>query len=111
MAIEECLCLMNGSRIPAAFLPDGDGDLARTDLVEQGRNCITQSLCLMADLRTNKNEKRDQHDHEKSVNHADTGGTAVSPLFDPGDGRFHEISEENREEKGDQSAAGDIEEG
>ncbi len=79
VTVQKSLGVLNGSGAPAAFLPNGDGNISRTNLIKELRHGVTQTLCLMADLGADKKEESDDQHQKQEINDAHGDSAAVRP--------------------------------
>jgi len=76
---------------------DGDGDIARADLVQRAGQCLGQPLRLPANFRADEKEEGGKQAKKQQVDDGNGNTPAASPAFHPRDGWINQVSKEDGE--------------
>src|SRR5215470_7480951 len=75
---------------------------------EKRRQRLCEPLCVVPNFGTNEKKEGAQEKNNENVDDPDGAAASLGPLCDPRNRGIHEISEEDRKQKCDQSSPRDI---
>ncbi len=95
--------------VPAVFCAELSGDLAGTELRQQGGQGLSQLRAFARHLRTHRHKEHDDQHEQQDVDHGDGPSAPAQDFFQPVHQRAHQVGEEDGEQKGDQGGPGHVE--